>query len=73
MTYFNFDICYLMGSKVIKNIKQEIEQQIADHYCHRQIDLETRLLEAVQALGKKPEELTPKDIAAVDVFHIRKS
>ena len=59
-------ICYLMGNKMV-------EQKIEQHYSSRGTDLETKILRAVQACGKKLEDITWKDISGIDEFHIRKS
>jgi SAM-dependent methyltransferase len=46
----------------------EIEQAVAQHYAHG--SLEETILDALAAAGKDLKDLTPKDLAPVDEFHV---
>lgn len=46
----------------------EIEQAVARHYAHG--SLEETILNALAAAGKDVNDLTPKDLAPVDEFHV---
>ena len=46
----------------------EIEQAVAQHYAHG--SLYEAILKALEAAGKDPDRLSPKDLAPVDEFHI---
>ena len=45
-----------------------VEQAVARHYAHG--TLEETILEALRAVGKDLNHLTPKDLAPVDEFHV---
>jgi ubiquinone/menaquinone biosynthesis C-methylase UbiE len=45
------------------------DRSVGEHYGRG--DLAARILEALRAAGKDPDDLTPEDLAPVDQFHIR--
>jgi SAM-dependent methyltransferase len=45
-----------------------LEQEVARHYGRE--GLEAAILDALRAMGRAPEAVTPEDLAAVDEFHI---
>ncbi|MBE0614890.1 MAG: class I SAM-dependent methyltransferase [Burkholderiales bacterium] len=46
----------------------KLEQAVAEHYAHG--SLEQAILAALTAAGKDVDQLTPKDLAPVDEFHV---
>ena len=45
-----------------------IEERVAQHYAQRDVD--RSILDALRALGKDIDRLTPSDLASVDEFHV---
>lgn len=49
-----------------------IEQDVAKHYSGRSIDLEEKILQALQKSGKDLNNLVWTDLAGLDEFHLRR-